>query len=60
MGRPDIHSTAEKCGVNCGDSLYSDLVKQAITIRYPVELAEGVRFELTVDLRPRRFSRPLP
>ena len=23
-------------------------------------LAEGVRFELTVDLRPRRFSRPLP
>ena len=23
-------------------------------------MAEGVRFELTVDLRPRRFSRPLP
>jgi hypothetical protein len=24
------------------------------------ELAEGVRFELTVGLPPRRFSRPLP
>jgi hypothetical protein len=28
--------------------------------RHRESLAEGVRFELTVDLRPRRFSRPLP
>jgi hypothetical protein len=34
------------------------LTMNAMIDRRP--MAEGVRFELTVNLRPRRFSRPLP
>jgi hypothetical protein len=62
-----LHDDAQKetqaqasIGTDIGAGIPGQIERCLISIIYLDKLAEGVRFELTVDLRPRRFSRPLP
>ena len=56
--RKPLASPRTRAGIGADPAKRTLYLYQSITCDHDV--AEGVRFELTVDLRPRRFSRPLP